>query len=152
MSFSNAELRVASVLDDKLDDGSVLLISWLLVSSRISTLSVERMSRGPYGDAADLPAVLDALDVLGAGEFVVDEVAPADGLGVTAAVDGGPRAPNAADPGAVAAVEVAGAEVPAAEVAAAEVAAAEVAAVEAGRVEPGRVGDAPASSPLASAW
>ena len=33
MSFSNAELRVASVLDDKLDDGSVLLISWLLVSS-----------------------------------------------------------------------------------------------------------------------
>jgi hypothetical protein len=33
MSFSNAELRVASVLDDKLDDGSVLLISWLFVRS-----------------------------------------------------------------------------------------------------------------------
>ena len=33
MSFSNAELRVDSVLDDKLDDRSVLLISWLLVSS-----------------------------------------------------------------------------------------------------------------------
>ena len=33
MSFSNAELRVFSVLEDKLDDGSVLLISWLLVSS-----------------------------------------------------------------------------------------------------------------------
>jgi hypothetical protein len=33
MSFSNAELRVLSVLDDNLDDGSVLLISWLLVSS-----------------------------------------------------------------------------------------------------------------------
>jgi hypothetical protein len=32
-SFSNAELRVASVLDDKLDDGSVLLISWLFVRS-----------------------------------------------------------------------------------------------------------------------
>jgi hypothetical protein len=162
MSFSNAELRVVSVLDDKLDDGSVLLISSLLVSSRISTLSVETMSCGPYGDAAELPAVLDALDVLGAGEFVVDEVAPADGLGVTAAVDGDTGDPDAADPGAVAAVELAAAEVPAAEVAAAEVAAAEVtvadvaavevAAVEAARVEPGRVGDAPASSPLASAW
>ena len=33
MSFWNAELRVFSVLDDKLDDRSVLLISWLLVSS-----------------------------------------------------------------------------------------------------------------------
>jgi hypothetical protein len=33
MSFSNAELRVFSVLDDKLDDGSLALISWLLVSS-----------------------------------------------------------------------------------------------------------------------
>src|SRR5262249_30403563 len=33
MSFSNAELRVPSVRDDKLDDGSVLLISWPLVSS-----------------------------------------------------------------------------------------------------------------------
>jgi hypothetical protein len=33
MSFWNAELRVSSVLDDKLDDRSVLLISWLLVSS-----------------------------------------------------------------------------------------------------------------------
>jgi hypothetical protein len=33
MSFSNAELRVASVLDDKLDEGSVLLISWLFVRS-----------------------------------------------------------------------------------------------------------------------
>jgi hypothetical protein len=33
MSFSNAEFRVASVLDDKLDDGSVLLISWLFVRS-----------------------------------------------------------------------------------------------------------------------
>ena len=33
MSFSNAELRVFSVLDDKPDDESVLLISWLLVIS-----------------------------------------------------------------------------------------------------------------------
>ena len=33
MSFSNAELRVDTVLDDKLDDGSVLLISWLLATS-----------------------------------------------------------------------------------------------------------------------
>jgi hypothetical protein len=145
-SFSNAELRVLSVLDDKLDDGSVLLISWLLVSSRISTLSVEAMSCGPYDAAADLPAVLDALDVLGAGESVVDEVAPVDELGVTGAADGDPGDPDAADPGAVAALEVAAAEVPAAGVAAAGVAA------EAARVEPGRVGDPPASPPLASAW
>jgi hypothetical protein len=108
------------------------------------------MSCGPYGDAAELAAVgavLDALDVLGAAESVVDEVAPADELGVTAAVDGDPGDPDATDPGAVAAVEVAAAEVPAAEVAAAEVAAAEVVAVEADGVE-----DAPASSPLAPAW
>jgi hypothetical protein len=115
------------------------------------------MSCGPYAAAAELPAVLDVLDVLGAGESGVEEVAPADELGVTAAVDGDPGGPDAADPGAVAAVEVAAAEVVAAEAAAAEVvaaeaAAAEVVAVEAARVEPGRVGDAPASSPLASAW
>jgi hypothetical protein len=33
MSLSNAELRVVSVFDDRLEDGSVLLISWLLASS-----------------------------------------------------------------------------------------------------------------------
>ena len=109
------------------------------------------MSCGRYA-AAGLPAVLDALAVLGAGESVVDEVAPVDELGVTAAVDGDPGDPDAADPDGVAGVEVAAAEVPAAEVAAAEVAAPEAAAVEAARVEPGRVGDAPASSPLASTW
>jgi hypothetical protein len=103
-------------------------------------LSAEIMSCGPYGDAAELPAVLDAL---GAEEPVVDEVAPADELGVTAA--GGVESGDfgAADPDAVAVLEVAAAEVAAVEVAAMEVAEAEV---EADGAE-----DAPSSSPLARA-
>lgn len=96
------------------------------------------MSCGPYGDAAELPPVLDALEVLAAGEFVADEVAPADEVAVTAAVDEDPGDPDAADPGAVAAVELAAAELPAAE----------VAAVEADEVE---ADAAPASSRLAPA-
>jgi hypothetical protein len=130
------------------------------------------MSCGPYGDAEEAPAVLDALEALGAVEPVVDEGAPADELGVTAAVGEGAADPDAADPDGVADVEVAAAdvaaadvaaaEVAAAEVAAAEVAAAEVAAVEVDAAEVDAAGEdaagvdavdeARASSPLASAW
>ena len=109
------------------------------------------MSCGPYGDAAELPVVLDALEVPGTGESVVAEVAPADESGVTAAVDEDPGDPDAADPGAVAAAEVAVAEVAAAEVAAEEVPAVEVAGAEVAAVEAEALEDAPASSLLALA-
>jgi hypothetical protein len=33
MSFSNAALRVATVLEERLEEGSVLLSSWLLATS-----------------------------------------------------------------------------------------------------------------------
>jgi hypothetical protein len=79
------------------------------------------MSCGPYGDAEEAPAVLDALEVLGAVEPVVDEGAPADELGVTGAVDEGAGDPDAADPAAVAVVELAAVEAAAVEVDAVEV-------------------------------
>jgi hypothetical protein len=97
------------------------------------------MSCGPYGDAEEAPAVLDVLDALevpGAAEPVVDEGAPAAELGVTGAVDEGAGDP---DPAAVAVVELVAAELPVAETAAVEV---EVDAVEVDAVE-----DALASPP-----
>jgi hypothetical protein len=100
------------------------------------------MSCGPYGDAEEAPAVLDALEVLGAVEPVVDEGAPADELGVTGAVDESAGDPDAADPAAVAVVELAAVEAAAVEVDAVEVGAVEVDAVEVDGVE-----DALASPP-----
>jgi hypothetical protein len=110
------------------------------------------MSCGPYGDAAELPAVLDVLDVLdalGAEEPVADEVAPAAELGATAAVNEESEDCFVADPGVVAAPEPAGAELPAA---VAEADAVEVAAVELAAVESDGTDDAPVSSPPARAW
>jgi hypothetical protein len=105
------------------------------------------MSCGPYGDAEEAPAVLDALDaleVLGAAEPVVDEGAPAAELGVTGAVDEGAGEPDPADPAAVAVVELVAAELPVAETAAVEV---EVDAAEVDAVEVDAVEDALASPP-----
>jgi hypothetical protein len=106
MSFSNAVLRVDSVLDDRLDEGSVLLISWLLAASWTSAWSAEMMSCGPYDAAAEAPAALE-VPAVEAVESVVDVTGAADDAGVTAAVDA-----VGADP------DVAAAEVVAVEVAA----------------------------------
>jgi hypothetical protein len=111
------------------------------------------MSCGPYDDAAEVPAVLDAPDVLeavdapGAEEGVVDEVAPVGELGATAAVVEESEVSGAPDPGAVVALEVAAAELPAAAVPVVE-----AGAVEADALEADGADDAPSSSPLARAW
>jgi hypothetical protein len=86
MSFPNAELRVDSVLDAKLDEGSVLLISWLLAACWTSTLSAEMMSCGPYEAAAENPAALE-VPAVEAVESVVDVTGAADDAGAAAAVD-----------------------------------------------------------------
>jgi hypothetical protein len=112
MSFSNAELRVDSVLDDKLDEGSVLLISWLLATSWTSTWSAEMMSCGPYDAAAEAPAVLElpALEAVGS---VVDAVGadPDAAAADVAAVEGAAVAGAAVAGAAVAGAAVAGAAV-----------------------------------------
>jgi hypothetical protein len=57
INFWNAELRDDKALEDRLDEESVLLISWLSLRSCTSALSAEMMSCGPY---ADVPLVLAA--------------------------------------------------------------------------------------------
>jgi len=108
MSFSNAVLRVDSVLDDRLDEGSVLLISWLLAVCWTSAWSAEMMSWGPYDAAAAAPAALDA-PAVAAVESAEEVTGAVDAAGVRAAVDA-----VGVDPDVVAAV-VAGAEVAGAE-------------------------------------
>jgi len=57
INFSNAELRDDRALEDRLDEGLVLLISWLWLRSWTSVLSAEMMSCGPYADVPEAPAV-----------------------------------------------------------------------------------------------
>ena len=72
-----------SVLEDRLDEESVLLIIWLSLGSWTSTLSAEIMSCGPYADAA--PVLADGADAVLAATTGVAAASAANRVGTKAA-------------------------------------------------------------------
>jgi hypothetical protein len=95
INFWNAELRDDKALEDRLDEESVLLISWLSLRSCTSALSAEMMSCGPY---ADVPLVLAAGAGVAAAAAGMAAAAASEStsLLVAGVADGGVAMPEAA--------------------------------------------------------
>ena len=101
INFSNAELRDDRALEDRLDEGLVLLISWLWLRSWTSVLSAEMMSCGPYADVPEAPAA-GAAAVAEATTGVAAEAAASatPSLFVAGVADGGVAMPSVGGRGA----------------------------------------------------